>query len=88
VALTQVTQTLAVSPRGTNRLPSVNAADMAVKKLLRFPGGVTAEPAFELFNLTNANTVQGRNTTLGPNYHRAASIMRGRMVRVGLNVKF
>jgi hypothetical protein len=88
VALTQVTQTIDVAPRGTNRLPSVNVGDLAVKKLFKFAHGVTAEPALELFNLSNANTVQGRVTTLGPAYHRATSIMRGRMLRVGVNVKF
>jgi hypothetical protein len=88
VALTQVTQTIDIAPRGTHRLPSVNVGDVAVKKLLRFSRGITAEPALELFNVTNANTVQGRVTTLGPAYQRATSIMRGRMLRVGVNVKF
>jgi hypothetical protein len=88
VALTQVTQTIDIAPRGTHRLPSVNVGDFAVKKLLRFSRGITAEPALELFNVTNANTVQGRVTTLGPAYQRATSIMRGRMLRVGVNVKF
>ena len=88
VALTQVSQTLNVAPRGTNRLPSVNAFDMAIRKRIRLGSGLTAEPALEMFNLGNANTVQGRVTTLGPAYHRATSIMRGRMLRFGLNVKF
>jgi hypothetical protein len=88
VALTQVTQTVLIAPRGTNRLPNVNAGDFAIKKLFRFPGNVTAEPAMELFNVSNANTVQGRVTTLGPAYQRVTSIMRGRMLRFGVNVKF
>ena len=88
VRLTQVTQTVNVAPRGTNRLPSVNAFDMAIRKRFTLPSGMTAEPALEMFNLGNANTVQGRITTLGPAYHRATSIMRGRMLRFGLNVKF
>lgn len=88
VRLTQVTQSLIVAPRGTNRLPSVNALDLAVRKRVRLGSGVTAEPALEMFNLANANTVQGRVTILGPAYHRASSIMRGRMLRFGLNVKF
>lgn len=88
VALTQVSQTLNVSERGTNRLPDVNAFDMAIRKRIRLGSGMTAEPALEMFNLGNANTVQGRVTTLGPAYHRATSIMRGRMLRFGLNVKF
>jgi hypothetical protein len=88
VALTQVSQTLDILPRGTNRLPSVNVGDFAVKKRLRFAHGLIAEPALELFNVGNANTVQGRITTLGPAYHRATSIMRGRMLRLSVNVNF
>lgn len=88
VALTQVSQSLNVAPRGTHRLPDVNVGDFAVKRVFRFRSGVSAEPAMELFNVTNANTVQGRITTLGPAYHRATSIMRGRMLRFGVNVKF
>ncbi len=88
VALTQVSQSLVIAPRGTNRLPSVNAADFAMRKLFKFAGRLTAEPALEVFNLTNANTVQGRVTIRGSAYHRATSIMRGRMLRVGVNVKF
>jgi hypothetical protein len=87
VALTQVNQSLVISPRGTNRLPDVNAFDFAVRKFFRL-GSISAEPAMEVFNVANANTVQGRITTLGTAYHRATSIMRGRMVRLGLNVKF
>jgi hypothetical protein len=88
VRLTQVTQSVIVAPRGTNRLPAVNAFDMAIRKRFRLTSGLTAEPALEMFNLGNANTVQGRITILGPAYHRATSIMRGRMLRFGLNVKF
>jgi hypothetical protein len=44
--------------------------------------------AMEIFNVTNANTVQGRITILGSAYQRVTSIMRGRMLRFGLNVKF
>jgi hypothetical protein len=87
VALTQVNQSIVIAPRGTNRLPDVNAFDFAVRKIFRF-GDVSAEPAMEMFNVANANTVQGRITTLGPAYHRATSIMRGRMIRFGVNVKF
>ncbi|MBM3772561.1 MAG: TonB-dependent receptor [Acidimicrobiia bacterium] len=88
VRLTQVTQSVIIAPRGTNRLPAVNAFDMALRKRFRLTSGLTAEPALEMFNLGNANTVQGRITILGPAYHRATSIMRGRMLRFGLNVKF
>src|SRR5262249_59579881 len=88
VALTQVTQSIVVNPRGTNRLPSVNTADFALKRMFRFGRQFTAEPAVQLFNVTNANTVQNRLTVLGPTYHRALDILQGRMLRFDLNVRF
>jgi hypothetical protein len=88
VALTQVTQSIVVAPRGTNRLPGVNTADIAFKKRFRIGTQLTAEPAVQLFNATNANTVQNRLTVLGPTYHRALDILQGRMLRFDFNVKF
>ena len=88
VALTQVSQSIAVAPRGTNRLPSVNMADIGGRKTFRIGEQLTAEPAVEVFNVTNTNATQGRTTVLGPAYHRVAAIVRGRMVRFGLYLKF
>jgi len=87
VALTQVTQSVAVSPRGTNRSDTVNVMDLAARKTLSLRK-TSVEPVLEVFNVFNASPVQGRTTILGPAYHRAASIMRGRMLKVGFNVKF
>jgi hypothetical protein len=86
--LTQVSQSVAVAARGTNRLPSVNMMDLAVKKLFEFGDRWTAQPAMELFNLFNASTVQSRITTLGPAYRQAVLIVQGRMLRLGVNVQF
>jgi hypothetical protein len=88
VALTQVSQALAVATRGTNRLDTVNAVDFSARKSFRIGRQLTAEPLMEIFNITNGSPVQGRTTVLGPAYHRAASIMRGRMFKFGFNVKY
>jgi len=87
VALTQVTQSLLVSPAGTTRLPSVNVIDLSVRKSFR-SGGLKFEPVVDLFNIGNINTITFRTTQLGPAYNRVLRIFRGRMVKVGFNIDF
>ena len=63
VALTQVTQSLVVEPRGTTRLPALNSIDLSVKRPFK-RGAVSFEPRLDMYNLTNAATVWGiRNRT-------------------------
>ena len=88
VALTQVSQSIAVAPRGTNRSDDVNLVDVSAKKTFRMGGNWTIEPVIDVFNLLNASPVQGRITELGPAYHRAVSLIGGRLMRLGLTVKF
>jgi hypothetical protein len=88
VALTQVSQSLAIAPRGTNRLPNVNLIDVSLKKSLKMGGHVAIQPTVQGFNLLNASTVQGRISTRGPAYHQVTQIVQGRMLRFGLNVQF
>jgi hypothetical protein len=87
-SLTQVSQSLVIEPRGRTRLPDVNMFDLSMRK--RFTAGeqVSIEPVAEIFNLTNANTIQRRTTQLGPAYGRASDMLRGRMWKFGLNVNF
>ena len=88
VALTQVTQSLVVDPRGTTRLPDINLLDANLKKRIKVGGGRTIEPAFEAFNILNANTIQARTNTLGPAYGRVSNIVRGRMFKARVNISF
>ena len=87
VALTQVTQSLVVEPRGTTRLPPLNSIDVSVKRSFK-RGAVSFEPRLDLYNLTNAATILGRITQLGPTYGRVNSIQKGRLIKVGFNVDF
>jgi carboxypeptidase family protein len=87
VALTQVTQVLTVEPRGTARLPAVSSLDVSVRKAWK-TGGRSFEPRVDFYNLTNAATILGRITQLGPTYGRVSSIQRGRLIKMGLNVEF
>lgn len=87
VALTQVTQVLTVEPRGTTRLPAVNSLDVSVRKSWRL-GGLRFEPRADFFNVTNAATILGRITLVGPTYGRASSIQRGRLIKLGASIEF
>lgn len=87
VTLTQVTQSLVVEPRGTTRLPGVNLVDFNARKIFRM-NHRTVEPVVELYNVFNANAIQDRTTVLGPAYGQVGNILRGRMVKFAMNVKF
>jgi hypothetical protein len=87
VRLTQVTQSLVVEPSGTARLPDVNLVDLSVRKNVR-TRLLSFEPVLDFYNVTNANTIQGRTTQLGPTYGQPTSVLRGRLLRLGVNVNF
>ena len=87
VALTQVTQSLVVEPRATTRLPTVNSVDVSLRKTWKV-AGKTFDPRLDIYNLTNAATILGRITQLGPTYGRVSSIQRGRLIRAGLSIEF
>jgi hypothetical protein len=78
---------LTVEARGTTRLPPVSSLDVSVRKFWRF-SGVRLEPRVDLYNITNAATILGRVTQLGPTYGRVSSIQRGRLIKLGLSVEF
>jgi len=85
--LTQVTQVITVDPQGTTRFPSVTMIDMSFKRTFRF-NNRSVEPALDIFNIGNINTVTSRSAQLGPAYGRVSNIIRGRMAKFGLNVRF
>jgi hypothetical protein len=87
VVLTQVSQSLVVEPRGTTRLPSVTLVDFNLRKIFRMKQR-SIEPVFEVHNVFNANAIQDRNTVLGPAYGVVGNILRGRMLKFGMNARF
>ena len=87
IVLTQGPQTLTVEPRGNTRLPSVNSIDVSVRKPWMI-GTTAIEPRIDFYNLTNAATILGRITQLGPTYGRVNSIQRGRLIKLGVSVDF
>jgi Carboxypeptidase regulatory-like domain len=87
VALTQGTTSITVEERGTTRLPAVWSLDLSVRKFVHV-GTTRFEPRIDFYNLTNAATILGRTTQLGPSYGTVSSIQRGRLIKLGLSVSF
>ena len=86
--LTQVSQSITVEPRGTTRLPDVNLADLSIRKLFNLGRGYSVEPILDIFNATNGGAIRFRTTQLGPTYGRASDMVRARLIKLGVNVKF
>jgi hypothetical protein len=87
VALTRVTQVVTYEPRGTTRLPDVNLFDISVRRTFS-TGRYSIEPVMDMFNVGNVDTIRARSTQLGPNYGVASDVVRGRIIKFGVNVKF
>jgi len=87
VALTRVMQRVTYEPRGTTRLPDVNLFDISIRKGFA-TGRYSVEPIMDIFNLGNVSTIRARSTQLGPSYGVASDVIRGRIIKFGLNVKF
>jgi hypothetical protein len=50
--------------------------------------GVTVEPQLDLYNALNANPVLAYNSTYGSAWQNPALILKGRLIKFGLQVKF
>jgi hypothetical protein len=68
-------------------LPALNSIDLSVKRPFK-RGALSFEPRLDMYNLTNAATILGRITQLGPTYGRVNSIQKGRLIKLGFNVDF
>jgi hypothetical protein len=88
VSLTRVSERVTVEPRGTTRLPNVNMVDLSIRRTFTIGQRYSLEPVVDVFNLTNGSAIRARTTQLGPTYGRASDIQRGRLIKLGVNVKF
>ena len=85
-----VLSSLTLAPAGTERqLPRLNQIDFGVRKLFR-TGGVSYEAAFEVFNLTNLNTIQAeRSANFGTSSFGIPSrVLLGRLPRLSILVRW
>jgi hypothetical protein len=87
VTLTRASQTVDLSRRGDERLPTVTMADIRVSRTFRF-GTRRITPQFDLFNIGNADTVVGLQNAVGGTYLDPREILSPRIIRVGFSLDF
>ena len=87
VALTRANQTIFLSDRGDERLPSVTLIDLRVSRSFRF-GTRRIEPTFDIFNVGNASTITSLTTGVGSTYLAPTGIVSPRIMKVGFAVNF
>ena len=77
-----------LDPPGDIRYPTFKNVDLHVDRELRV-GRVTLSPAFDVFNLFNADTVMARRTNQNAaNANQTYGILQGPTGRIGLVVTF
>jgi len=73
---------------GSVRLDNLHMVDFRLDKVLRF-GARSVTPTFEIFNLTNANTVLAINRNqAASNANTISGIVAPRVIRLGLQLRF
>ena len=85
--LTQSSQSVIVSERGTTRFPNVFQLDVSLRRPIRLQN-TRVEPRIDFYNLTNESSVQRRVTVLGPAYARPSDVQRGRLIKFGMSMEF
>jgi hypothetical protein len=86
-ALTQVSQSVALVPRGEYRLQNNKLVDVRLAKVFR-GRGIRFEAIADIYNVLNSNATTGEVTTVGPSLGRPSSILQARFVRLGIQMKF
>lgn len=77
-----------LDPLGDLRLDNLHTVDFRVDKTFRF-GAVTMVPAIDIFNVTNANTVQAVNRNqLAANANVISGILAPRVMRFGISARW
>ncbi len=85
--LPQGTFTVIAEPVGTRRLPNVATGDITIGKSFNPGFGMlTVDGSF--FNIANANTVTGINTSSGSSYGNVTNFLSPRIFRFGLRYQF
>jgi hypothetical protein len=88
--LTRASQVIFLSNRGDERYDNVVLADIRLAKTFRF-GSRSISPQFDIFNITNADTVVNTTVAVGPTYRLPAGgdpILSPRIIRVGFSLNF
>jgi len=87
INLTRATQTVLLSNRGDERLPSVTLIDLRLSRAFVF-GNRRIQPQLDIYNLTNQYAAQSTTVGVGTTYLRPTSILSPRIMRVGVALNF
>ena len=86
--LTQASVTARLNQPNTLFLDTVNQLDVSFSKTVKAGGGVEFRPEVGIFNALNANPVTAQTNAFGPALDRVTAILPGRLIRVGMTVKY
>ena len=87
MALTQSSVKIQLVAPGTVRLDRQNQADIRVRRPFQL-GRVQLEGQFDAYNAFNSGAVLSEVQTFGPNLFKPASILQGRLLRLGVQLKW
>jgi hypothetical protein len=85
--LTQASVTVPLNHPNTQFLDTVNQLDLSFSKTVR-ARSVEIRPEVGIFNALNAAPVTAQTNAFGPNLDRVTAILPGRLVRVGMTVRY
>jgi hypothetical protein len=86
--LNQNSVTVALQPRGQERLDDVNVLNLRFGYRTTVTDRFRVQPSVDLYNITNRNTVTGITQATGPNFRKPETIVGQRFVRFGLSIEF
>jgi hypothetical protein len=66
--------------------PRSQQLDLRFSRTFRLPRGGRVQPQFDIYNVTNSNSVQTMTTRLGPSWNNATNILGPRVIRIGVNM--
>jgi hypothetical protein len=87
VPLTQSSVNVQLVAPGTKRLDRQNQADLRLKRIFTF-GRTQIEGQFDAYNAFNSGVVLSRVQTFGSALDRPASILQGRLIRIGAQLRW
>jgi hypothetical protein len=86
--LSQLSETIALEPRGRRRLPDVDVLNLRISRMTRVTEQVGIELIVDFFNITNNNAVTDMVQAFGPNFLRPVNVLNPFVTRLGARVTF
>ena len=87
-AMTRGSQTVFLSARGDERLPTVTTADLRISRAFRFTQSRKIVPEIDFFNINNAAPAVTITSSVGGSYLAPTQLLAPRIIRVGFAINF